>query len=99
MTECTLPSESFDAAVCVEVIEHVRNDEVFVRQIARVLEPGGLLYLTTPNGDCIRNEPRNYNPDHVRHYTHQALSDLLVRRFCRVEVHYGVKEWSVVPPS
>jgi len=90
MTQCTLRSESFDAAVCVEVIEHVRDDEAFLRQIARVLKPRGLLYLTTPNGDYIRNEPPNYNPDHVRLYTRQALTDLLARQFCSVEVRYGI---------
>ena len=91
MTRCTLPSDCFDAAVCVEVIEHVREDEAFLRQITRVLKPGGLLYLTTPNGDYIRNDPPDYNPDHVRHYTRQALTDLLARHLCRVEVRYGVK--------
>jgi 2-polyprenyl-3-methyl-5-hydroxy-6-metoxy-1,4-benzoquinol methylase len=57
MTECTLPSESFDGVVCVEVIEHVTQDHLLVEQIARVLKPGGWLYLTTPNGDYVCNEP------------------------------------------
>jgi SAM-dependent methyltransferase len=91
MTQCTLPTASFDGVVCVEVIEHVPADEAFVSQMARVLKPGGWLCLTTPNGDYIRNEPPNYNPDHVRHYTRQALADLLSRHFSDVKVRYGVK--------
>jgi SAM-dependent methyltransferase len=91
MTQCTLPSASFDGVVCVEVIEHVPADEAFVCQIARVLRDGGWLCLTTPNGDYVRNEPPNYNPDHVRHYTRQALTDLLSRHFSDVKVHYAVK--------
>jgi SAM-dependent methyltransferase len=91
MTQCTLPSGSFDGVVCVEVIEHVPADEALVRHMARVLRPGGWLCLTTPNGDYIRNEPPNYNPDHVRHYTRQGLSDLLSRHFSDVKVRYGVK--------
>jgi len=91
MTRSTLPDASFDGAVSVEVIEHVPDDENFVRHIARVLKRGGWLYLTTPNGDYVRNEPPNYNPDHVRHYTRQGLANLLKRHFDEVQVNYGIK--------
>jgi len=91
MTKSTLPSNSFDIAVAVEVIEHVPQDEEFVRQIFRVLKPGGLLYITTPNGDYIKNEPPNFNPDHVRHYTRAQLASLLQKYFDDVHVTYGVK--------
>ncbi len=91
MTCCTLADNSFDIVTCIEVIEHVAEDELFVKQICRVLKPGGLLYLTTPNGDYIRNEPPNYNPDHLRHYTGLQLTELLQRHFSQVDVYYGVK--------
>lgn len=91
MTQSQLPSESFDIIVAVEVIEHVPQDEAFVREICRILKPGGYAYLTTPNGDYIRNEPPNYNPDHIRHYKREQLSDLLDKYFCSVNVTYGVR--------
>jgi SAM-dependent methyltransferase len=91
MTQSTLPSEKFDGAVCVEVIEHVSEDAKFLSEIARVLKPGGWLYMTTPNGDYIKNEGQHYNPDHLRHYTRQQLVDLLSRVFEQVTVKYGVK--------
>lgn len=41
---------SFDGVVCNEVFEHLRVNPVFtVRQIRRVLRPGGRLLLSTPN--------------------------------------------------
>lgn len=94
MTRCSLPSESFDGVVSVEVIEHVEQDEAFVAQAARVLRRGGWLYLTTPNGDYVRNEPPNYNPDHRRHYTREGLRDLLRRYFGKIAVTYGIRTGS-----
>jgi SAM-dependent methyltransferase len=91
MTKSTLPSEGFDGAISIEVIEHVPDDATFVQQISRILKPGGWLYLTTPNGDYIKNKPPNYNPDHIRHYTRQQLHDLLSEHFSEVSVFYGIK--------
>lgn len=45
------PDASFDAVVMREVIEHFREPERAVKEIFRVLKPGGLYLLTTPNYD------------------------------------------------
>jgi len=43
------PDAHFDAVVSIEVIEHVEDQFAFVRELARVAKPGGLVVLTTPN--------------------------------------------------
>ena len=91
MTKSTLPDASFNAVVCVEVIEHVGEDDIFVKNIAKVIKPGGWAYFTTPNGDYIKNEPPDYNPDHIRHYTKVQLQNLLKKHFSKVEIIYAVK--------
>lgn len=41
--------ESFDIVVSMDVIEHVPEPEPWLRDATRVLRPGGILFLTTPN--------------------------------------------------
>lgn len=94
MTASTLPDTTYDAVVCIEVIEHVEADAIFVKNIAKVIKKGGWAYFTTPNGDYIKNEGPNKNPDHVRHYKRDELQTLLEKYFDSVDVHYAVKTGS-----
>jgi 2-polyprenyl-3-methyl-5-hydroxy-6-metoxy-1,4-benzoquinol methylase len=43
------PNASFDLVFCSEVIEHMTSPEVLVAEMNRVLKPGGLIVLSTPN--------------------------------------------------
>lgn len=86
LTQTTLAPASFDVAVAIEVIEHVDDDDTFIRNLARVLKPGGTAVLSTPNGDF---RPTPY-PDHRRHYTRAGLLALLQRHFATAEVGYLV---------
>jgi 2-polyprenyl-3-methyl-5-hydroxy-6-metoxy-1,4-benzoquinol methylase len=49
---------SFDAAVSVEGIEHLENGHAFLRELCRILKPGGTLVLTTPNIVSLRSRVR-----------------------------------------
>jgi 2-polyprenyl-3-methyl-5-hydroxy-6-metoxy-1,4-benzoquinol methylase len=40
---------SVDAAVAIEVVEHLENPRAFARELARIVRPGGWVVLTTPN--------------------------------------------------
>lgn len=40
---------SFDHVVSIETIEHLENPRAFTRELVRILKPGGILFLTTPN--------------------------------------------------
>ncbi|MBR9845705.1 MAG: class I SAM-dependent methyltransferase [Algicola sp.] len=91
MTKSKLEDASYDAVVCIEVIEHVEEDDIFVKNISKVIKNGGWAYFTTPNGDYIKNEGPDKNPDHVRHYTKHELENVLKKHFDKADVYYAVK--------
>jgi SAM-dependent methyltransferase len=41
--------DSFDYIVLIEVIEHVKHPWFLMEELARILRPGGKIFLTTPN--------------------------------------------------
>lgn len=49
------PDVSFDVIVSSEVIEHLENPRAMYRDLFRLLKPGGLLIVTTPNQESIRS--------------------------------------------
>jgi 2-polyprenyl-3-methyl-5-hydroxy-6-metoxy-1,4-benzoquinol methylase len=50
--------EFFDVALSVEGIEHLENRQAYLRELRRVLTPGGTLILTTPNVSSVRSRVR-----------------------------------------
>jgi ubiquinone/menaquinone biosynthesis C-methylase UbiE len=43
-----LPSGCFDLILCSEVIEHIADSQSAIREMRRLLKPGGMLVLSTP---------------------------------------------------
>lgn len=48
-----IDSKKFDAIAAIEIIEHLENPFRFVRECAKMLKPGGMLLLTSPNVESI----------------------------------------------
>lgn len=77
--------ESFDYVISFQVIEHIKQDKEFVKEVWRVLKKGGRFIVSTPNAPMSLTR----NPWHVREYTGEELQALLGREFSEVEM-YGV---------
>lgn len=71
---------SFDAVVTLQVIEHMRSPANFCVELARILKPGGLLILATPNRLTFSPEGIR-NPFHTVEFSPADLRALLERTF------------------
>lgn len=72
---------TFDFVVTFQVIEHIQNDDLYVKEIARVLKPGGKLIVTTPT----KTMSLSRNPWHIREYKPNELIGLLKKYFKDVD--------------
>jgi len=86
---CCLPfhDDAFDAVTSFETIEHLQDRFTFVAELARVLAPGGVCILSTPNATYTRppnGKPRN--PYHIHEYVPSEFHALLARYFKSIDL-------------
>jgi ubiquinone/menaquinone biosynthesis C-methylase UbiE len=72
-----IPDSSFDFVITFQVLEHIKKDKEFVKEIYRVLKNKGKLIVTTPN----KKTSLTRNPWHIREYTISELDSLLRKDF------------------
>lgn len=65
-------SNSIDAVMCIEVLEHVAHPHAVIAEIHRVLKPGGTCYLTTPFMYPYHSSPHDY-----QRWTQDGLRQLI----------------------
>jgi SAM-dependent methyltransferase len=50
LAHCPLPTDSFDGVVLLNVLEHIEDDTAAIRQVRRILKPGGVAVIEVPAG-------------------------------------------------
>jgi len=53
MMEVDLPDDRYDVVMMQETIEHLLDPKAVLKEVHRVLRPGGILSITTPNFDSL----------------------------------------------
>ena len=78
----SIPDNTFDFVISFQVIEHIKDDHLFLKEIHRVLKAGGKTILSTPNIKLSLTR----NPWHIREYTAFQLGNLIKKYFSITEV-------------
>lgn len=86
----------FDLIVAMDIVEHFTRDEcfAFLEQCRDCLRPGGMLFLTTPNGAGLRPGPTVFGD-----LTHETIfSPDTIRLVLRLTGFDGLRVTEIIPP-
>ncbi len=84
LADARFPDQSFDVVVIFHVLEHVPSPRQLCSEIFRILRPGGLLFVETPNVETLwfrilGRRWRQLIPDHYWFFSPATLRGLLER--------------------
>lgn len=88
MTISELENEKFDVITSFQVIEHVPNDREYTAHLKKMLNPGGILIISTPDKKhrLFRYIQQPWNIFHLKEYTPESLQKMLLKHFKKVEI-------------
>ena len=88
------PNAVFDTVICFDVIEHIPQEDAhrLITEVHRVLRPGGLFVIVTPNRDSLHNRVWGHelNPKHYHEYNLPELSETLAAHGYEVKRTAGI---------
>jgi ubiquinone/menaquinone biosynthesis C-methylase UbiE len=82
-TRMPLPDACVDMVVSFETLEHLGDHDRFLSEVRRVLSPGGLFLVSTPDRDVYSAPGHPKNPYHVLELTQPEFAQLVCSAFQR----------------
>jgi 2-polyprenyl-3-methyl-5-hydroxy-6-metoxy-1,4-benzoquinol methylase len=92
---------AFDAAVCIETIEHLYSPQKLAQKVREALRPGGLFVVTTPywgyaknlalaiSGRIDRALTASWEGGHIKHFSRTTLTRVLTEQGFRFVAFEG----------
>lgn len=77
--ELKFPNASFDFIHSSENFEHLEDQAMHLQELRRVLKPGGICFIATPNPDVSAGQ--SCNPYHIKENSYLELKELFARQF------------------
>lgn len=105
LNDARFPDNEFDVITASEILEHVADPRSLLKEAARILRPGGLVWVTTPSSSGLSYrllktkwsmvEP----PEHLHLFSHKAIFEMFknagfshIRILCHGFNPYEVKD-------
>lgn len=70
-----VPDKSYDVILCTEVIEHVPEPISAIKEISRILRPGGILLITAPLQSGLHQEPYHFYGGYTKYWYQKFLAE------------------------
>ena len=72
LMQCPLPDNALDAVVLINVLEHIEDDNLALKQIHRILKPGGIVLIEVPANPNLYD----FYDEALLHFRRYRLKDL-----------------------
>lgn len=70
-----VPDKSYDVILCTEVIEHIPDPISAIKEISRILKPGGTLLITAPLQSGLHQEPYHFYGGYTKYWYQKFLTE------------------------
>lgn len=79
-------NQSFESVVAFEMIEHLKRQHTFLKEVSRILKPKGVFIVSTPNRLIQSPNGKLMSPYHTKEYSPEEFERLLKKHFSDVVI-------------
>jgi len=80
------PDEEFDCIVSFETLEHVKDQDIVISELKRVLKKDGILIISTPNLESRTDDDKDTNYFHKKELTVKEFNEIISEKFPKFEL-------------